>query len=101
VGNGKQPYFGLIIGRHKLLTRYILDYSLLSKTSSSVQQALSISDMEEAFHLPLSAKALLELNALHLDLHGYTLIPSMDDKWHITSSKSGLCIPSKIYKFHF
>jgi hypothetical protein len=59
VGNGKQPYFGLIIGGHKLLTRYILDYSLLSKTSSFVQQALSISDMEEAFHFPLSAKALL------------------------------------------
>jgi hypothetical protein len=35
--------------------------------------------MEEDFHLPFSAEALLELKALQLDLHGYSLSPSAND----------------------
>jgi hypothetical protein len=53
--------------------------SFVKDNLCSVQQALSISDMEEDFHLPLSAEALLELKALQLDLHGYSLSPSAND----------------------
>jgi hypothetical protein len=76
-------------------------FSFVKDKLCSIQQALSIYDIEEAFHLPLSAEALLELQALELDLHGFSLSPSEDDNWLITSSKNGLCIPSKIYKLHF
>jgi hypothetical protein len=67
----------------------------------SIRHAISITELSSAFHLPLSAEAVSELRDLQRNLTGFVLSPSAKDTWNIVTSKTGSCIPSKIYKLHF
>jgi hypothetical protein len=66
-----------------------------------VAQALLVVHPEDAFNLPLSTEAFLELRNLQGSLWGFSLNPNENDKWNISCSKTGIYIPSAIYKLNF
>jgi hypothetical protein len=66
----------------------------------SVKEALQIIDPEQAFHLPISAEAAAELRTLQHMLAG-VVTSDENDQWLITSNKSGVFIPSQVYRMSF
>ena len=75
-------------------------FSFVKDKLISVKEALQTTDPAQAFHLPLSTEAAEELRTLQDILRGVVTADD-NDQWLITSNKSGVFIPSQIYRLSF
>ena len=102
VGNGTSVLFWSDNWKqHSLEETYPHLFSFAKDKLCSLKQALSITEVSQAFHTPLSSEAMVELRNLQTDLHGMTLNSETNDRWMISYTKNGACIPKAIYKLFF
>jgi hypothetical protein len=66
----------------------------------SVKEALQTTDPAQAFHLPISSEAADELQSLQ-DLLAGVVTSNNNDQWLISSNKTGVFIPSQVYRMSF
>jgi hypothetical protein len=98
---GRQFSFGQIIGMIGLFMKDFQDFFSFAKDKFiSVKEALQITDPAQAFHLPISTEAAVELRTLQDMLTGVVTLNN-NDQWLITSNKSGAFVPSQVYRMSF
>ena len=102
VGNGSTVLFWSDNWKqHPLQETYPHLFSFAKDKLCSVKQALSLSEVSQAFHTPLSPQAMLELRTLQNDLQGTILNSEINDRWLTICTKNGAYIPKTIYKLYF
>ena len=74
-------------------------FSFAKDKQSSVKEVLSLANLHDGFHLPLSVEAFQEYNGLKQLLHGHALT-DQDDAWVFNSNK-GAYTPKAFYNLFF
>ena len=102
VGNGSSILFWSDNWKSQLLQdSYPSLFSFAKDKLCSVKKALDSTDLEDAFHTPLSAQAMSELRQMQIVLNGIVVDPDYKDKGNLIGSKTSKCVPSELYKVAF
>ena len=100
IGNGFSALFWEDVWQQApLAAKFPRLFSFAKDTNASFKDIVSLDQLSDAFHLPLSVEAFQEYNNLH-DMLAIIDLQFTDDRW-VCNLNKGVYTPSSFYKMHF